>query len=125
MARSVPEWIPASDDSAIPDRVRLRVYLKYGGRCQCGCNRQIRVGESWDCDHDKALVNGGEHREGNLRPLLTEHHRNKTKEDVAEKALVSRKQKKHLGIKKAKGTPMPGTKRSRWKRRMDGTIVPR
>lgn len=96
--RSIPEWIGKTADSAVPPRVRVRVFDRYGGRCQCGCNRKIMVGEAWQCEDTIALINGGERREANLKPWLTEHHKGKTRRDVAEKSMVYRKRAKHLGI---------------------------
>lgn len=122
MTRSVPEWIGKSSDSAVPPRVRVRVFQRYGGRCQCGCNRPIRAGESWQCEDTVALINGGERRESNLKPWLTEHHKNKTKADVAEKSMVYRKRAAHLGIKVRKGRPMPGSRASGVKIKMNGTV---
>lgn len=119
--RSVSEWIGKSDDSAIPPRIRVRVFIRDDGRCQCGCRRKIIVGEKWETDHRIALINGGENREANLVTLLTEHHRTKTAADVAEKSKVARIRKKYLGIK-SKGRPMPGSKASGWRKRMDGTV---
>ena len=52
--RSVPEWIGATDDAAIPPRVRLRVFNRYGGICQLS-GRKIMPGNEWDADHIKAL----------------------------------------------------------------------
>lgn len=103
MSRSVPEWIGKSPDSAVPPRVRLRVFLRYEGRCQCGCNRPIRTGEQWDLEDTIALVNGGQNRESNKKPWLNEHHKGKTKKDVAEKSRVYRKAAKYVGIKFTKG----------------------
>lgn len=97
-ARSVPEWIAASPDATVPPRVRLRIFDRYDGRCQCGCFRKIRAGERWDCEDTIAIINGGERRESNLKPWLTEHHKQKTRADVAEKSRVYRKRAKHLGI---------------------------
>jgi 5-methylcytosine-specific restriction protein A len=102
MTRALPEWIGKSPDSAVPPRVRLRVFDRYEGRCQCGCNRKIMAGERWDCEDTIALINGGERRESNLKPWLTEHHKGKTAQDVAEKSKVYRKRAKHLGIKSSR-----------------------
>lgn len=102
MNRSVPEWVGRNSDSAIPPRVRLRVFDAFRGVCQCGCARRIGAGEGWDCDHIIALVNGGEHRESNLRPLIRAHHREKTKEDVAEKSRVASRRMAFVGIKTAR-----------------------
>lgn len=96
--RSVPEWIGKTPDSAIPPRVRLRVFDRHAGRCHLS-DRKIRPGELWDCDHVVALINGGEHRESNLAPALRDKHRQKTAEDVAEKAVTYRKRSSALGIK--------------------------
>lgn len=96
--RSVPEWIGKNDNSSVPPRVRVRIFERYGGRCQCGCGRLIRAGERWDCEDTIAIINGGERRESNLKPWLAEHHPKKTRADVAEKSMVYRKKAKHLGI---------------------------
>jgi 5-methylcytosine-specific restriction protein A len=98
MTRSVPEWIGKTSDSAVPPRVRLRIFLRYEGRCQCGCNRLIRPGEAWECEDTIALINGGERRESNLKPWLKGHQKEKTAADVAEKSRVYRKAAKHRGI---------------------------
>ena len=121
--RSLPEWIGSTPDAAIPQRVRLRVFERYAGMCQLS-GRRIRAGEPWDCDHIKALCNGGEHRESNLWPALRDRHREKTKSDVAEKSMVYRKRSKHLGLSPAK-RPMPGSRASGLKKRMDGRVVRR
>jgi 5-methylcytosine-specific restriction protein A len=99
MARSVAEWIGAKPDTPIPPRVRLRVFERDNGRCQCGCRSVIRPGMKWETDHTIALVNGGENRESNLRTLLAAHHREKTRVDVREKSVIRRKRAKSLGIK--------------------------
>jgi 5-methylcytosine-specific restriction enzyme A len=101
--RELPEWIGATPDSKVPPRVRVRVFQRYGGRCQCGCNRAIRPGEAWDCEDTIALINGGERREGNLKPWLSEHHPKKTAQDVAEKSRVYRKRAKHIGVELRRG----------------------
>lgn len=111
MSRSVPEWIGKNDDSAIPDRVKLRVYAKAEGLCaKCGV-------EAWagEYDHTISLVLGGENRESNLQLLCVPCHKAKTKLDVKLKAKVARVRKRHIGIKK------PRTIRA-W-RKFDGTPV--
>ena len=118
--RSLPEWVGKSADSAVPPRVRVRIFERFGGRCQCGCNRQIRAGEKWDCEDEIAIINGGQRRESNLRPWLKEHHPKKTAADVAEKSRVYRKRANHLGIKLHKSRPMPGSRASNIKMKIGG-----
>lgn len=103
MARTPKEWIGKSDDAKIPPRVKQRVYDRENGSCHI-CKLPIKVGESWDADHVIALINGGEHREANLKPAHKHCHMEKTASDVAEKAKVAKKRQKHLGITRAKQT---------------------
>ncbi len=112
MARSVPEWIGKTPDTAIPARVKARVFGKEPYPPCANCGRLIVPWEGWQCDHTKALVNGGENRESNLQVLCLSCHVLKTASDVAEKATIARKRKKHLGIKRRQSRPMPGTKAS-------------
>lgn len=96
--RTVPEWIGKTDDAKVPPRVRLRIWLDNEGICWLS-KRKIRPGEPWDLEHKVALCNGGQHRETNLAPALRDKHREKTAADVAEQALVRRKQKADIGIR--------------------------
>jgi hypothetical protein len=119
MSRSTDEWIGKNDDAAIPDRVRLRVFERFGGTCFLS-GRKIQAGDQWDCDHALALINGGEHRESNLVPVLRIEHRKKTAKDVALKAKNDRVRKRHLGIRKP--SRFPCSRDSRWKKKIDGTV---
>lgn len=105
MPRSVPEWIGRDDDERPPQRVRVRNFDEYDGRCHV-CGRKIGAGEDWETDHVKAIVNGGENRESNLAPICSWCHADKTADDVAEKSSVYAKRAKHIGATE---------KRSRWR----------
>lgn len=120
MSRSVPEWRGKTPDTAPPDRVRVRVFEAKGGKCH-RCSRKIAAGERWTCEHMKALVNGGENRERNLDVTCDWCLPVKNAEDVAEKATVYRKRKKHIGIKKR--STFACSRDSKFKKRMDGTVV--
>lgn len=98
--RSVPEWIGKTDDEAPPPRVRVRVFERFKGVCQCGCGIVIRPGMPWQADHKDALINGGENREKNLVPILTDHHKVKTAADVAVKSKTYRMKAAHVGVRK-------------------------
>jgi 5-methylcytosine-specific restriction endonuclease McrA len=103
MARSVPEWIGKTEDSKIPDRVKLRIFEREGGRCYL-TGRKLSAGE-YDFEHviPLALWTGEGHgnRESNIRLAYRPAHRDKTRQDVAQKAKSDRVRKKHLGIRKA------------------------
>jgi 5-methylcytosine-specific restriction endonuclease McrA len=118
MPRSTEEWVGKTDDTAIPPRVRLRVFLKFDGICQ-ECGVKI-IGKRWICDHRAALINGGENRENNLGPIHEACDKTKTAQDVAEKSKTYQKRLARLGLKKTKGRPLPGTRASGWRHRMNG-----
>lgn len=100
--RSIPEWIGATPDTPVPDRVKARVFARYSGICHW-TKRKILAGENWDTDHVTALINGGENRESNLAPILRgKAHKEKTAQDVATKSKTYRMRAKHLGLKKPK-----------------------
>ena len=98
-ARSVPEWVGATPDTPVPDRVELRVWDKKKGRCH-RCTRKIPTGDNWVLEHVKALINGGENRESNLDLTCSWCVPEKNAEDMAEKSKVATIRKRHLGITK-------------------------
>jgi hypothetical protein len=121
--RSRPEWIGKTDDDPVPPRVKIRIFLKFAGIC-CECGLRIG-GKRWICDHRIALINGGENRERNLGPIHEDCSKTKTAVDVAEKAVVYKKTAKALGVKLKRSKPFPGSRASKWKRKLDGTVVRR
>lgn len=123
--RRLPEWRGKTDDTAPPARVRVRVFDAYGGICRCrqDCCVVIRPPMKWQCDHVVALVNGGQNIESNLVPILTDHHKVKTARDVAIKSKTYRIRTKHNGVRtKPKGRPLPGTRASGIRKRMNGNV---
>lgn len=114
--RTVPEWIGKTDDAAIPQAVKLRIFARCDGRCGLS-NVKIMVGDAYDFDHKKALWEGGEHRETNLQIVLRARHREKSGADQTRQAKADRVRAKHLGLK----SKSKGAIRS-W-RKFDGTPV--
>lgn len=98
MARSVDEWKGKTDDSMPPPHVRLRIFQRENGVCHIS-GRKIGPADKWDLDHKIALCNGGENRESNLFPALRDRHREKTKDDRAEKSKTDRLSERHFGIR--------------------------
>ena len=119
MARPLPEWVGTSPNTKIPARVRARIFDDCGGKCHI-CDNVI-VGKRWALDHVKALVNGGENRQSNLKPVHIACHAEKTAADVAEKAAIAAKRQAHLRIvpdgPKMQGQPFPVTKSRAEKKR--------
>lgn len=95
MARKLEEWIGATDDTRAPPRVRQRIFDDSVGKCHiCGV---VIIGKKWALDHVTALINGGENRQSNLKPVHITCHAIKTASDVAEKAKIAAVRGKHIG----------------------------
>jgi 5-methylcytosine-specific restriction endonuclease McrA len=112
--RTVPPWIGRSDNAPIPDRVRLRIFVRAGGVCGL-CHIPILAGDC-EIDHIVALADGGGHYEGNLHPVHRWCHTAKTGEEANVRARAARKRIKHVFGHKKKRSILA------W-RRFDGTIV--
>lgn len=95
MARTVQIWTGATDDTAAPPRVRLRVFTRCAGKCH-RCGRKIRPGENWTLEHLVALINGGRNAEDNLGVTCGWCLPEKNAEDVAEKAKTYAVRSKHV-----------------------------
>lgn len=121
--RSVPEWSGISPDSKVPGHVRLRIFERHEGICFL-TKRKIRAGERWDLDHVKPLADGGTHSESNLVPVLDWAHREKTAAENKARAKVRAIKRKHLGIEKTRN-PLPGSRGTKWKRKVTGEVVQR
>ena len=121
MARSVKEWKGKTDDAAISPSAKLRIVERQRDRCIL-CTREFSAKLRPEFDHEIPLALGGEHRERNLRALCGDCHGTKTKADANAIGRARRIAKDRLGIK-AQKKPFPGGKGSKWKRKMDGTVV--
>lgn len=80
------------------------------------------VREKWALDHIIPLAAGGTDEDDNLHPVHVRCHTKKTEDDIRRISKIRRVRAKHLGTKIKSGRPLPGTKRSGWKKRMDGTV---
>lgn len=111
----------------ITPRQRLSIWERDKGIC-CLCHGLIDgVREKWIVEHIRALELGGEDDEANMgvaHATCADTKTHGTKGDHAMAAKAKRVKRSHLGIKKSKN-PLPGSKGSKWKRKMDGTIVRR
>ena len=97
MARSTKEWIGKTDDHRAPKKVRDRLRDKHPN-CYLCTRPFVDGGGKVALDHVKALINGGENRESNLRPVHIKCHAEKTRADVAEKVRVAAKRQAARGI---------------------------
>lgn len=99
---------------------KVKLFKAHGGICHV-CAGKIQVGEAWDADHVIPLEMGGEDGGENLKPAHVKCHRAKTRKDAGDIAKAKRREANNIGAKQSRN-PMPGSKRSGWKKRMDGTV---
>lgn len=93
----------------------------FGHKCRmCRCEINGASGLEWD--HRIPLAIGGDDELDNLEPLCIRCHRLKTKGDQGTIAKARRQRQRNLGIKQAKGRPIPGSKASGLRKRFDGTV---
>jgi hypothetical protein len=86
---------------------------------------KVVPGEDWDVSHDIPLEAGGKDDATNWFVAHRKCHRVHTSTvDVPLIAKVKRVHQKHVGAKKSR-SPMPLGRDSKFKRKMDGTIVRR
>jgi 5-methylcytosine-specific restriction endonuclease McrA len=107
----------------ITPKRRAEIFRDAGGVCHL-CSRKIAPGESWEVEHPKAIGLGGADDASNWRPAHVDCHAGKTRHDVKIMRKADRQSKAHAGVKKTRN-PMPGSRKSRFKRRMDGTVEQR
>lgn len=124
--REVKEWIGKTPDTKPPTAVRMRVLLRYQGRCYLS-GQKIKTGDPWDIEHVKPLrsaLPGEPHlnRESNMAPALKAPHREKTGSENSDGAKADRIHANHFGYAEK---PRSRLTHPTLKRRFDGSVVPR
>ena len=102
---------------------KLQMFVKSKGVC-CICGGQINgVKETWD-EHVNPLWLAGDNSAPNRAPAHAKCARAKTAAEATERASIRRKAEKHFGAHRS-ANPMPCGRKSKWKKKMDGSVVPR
>lgn len=115
-----------TDRREFTPQVKLAAWKRCGGYCECPGHR----GQKYKIlkahyDHIVPCALGGEPTLENCAVLDVKCHQTKTsKKDVPAIAKCDRIEMKRAGLKR-NGAALPGTKRSGWRKRMDGTVVRR
>ena len=104
---------------------RLNLFLNRKGTCG-RCSQKIDAGKAWDIDHIIPLALGGTNEPENLQILCKPCHQSKTaKNDIPRIAKTKRLKARHLGARSPSTRPLPGSRRSPWKRKLDGSVIKR
>jgi 5-methylcytosine-specific restriction enzyme A len=106
-------------------RERLRLFTLHGGICHF-CERAIDgTRDRWEVSHVIPYELTRDESDANMQPAHYACHREHTaKVDQPRIAKAKRVAAKHIGAHKSRST-LAGSKASRWKRKLDGTVVPR
>jgi 5-methylcytosine-specific restriction endonuclease McrA len=102
---------------------RLKLFEVHGGRCyRCG----TKILGMFIDEHIRPLALGGSNDLDNRAPVHPKCAEDKTRNEDMPRIVKAKAQKRAAhGIKADRGPPIPGSKRSGWKRKMDGTLVRR
>lgn len=104
-------------------KTRVSIFERHGGVCHL-CSAKIQPGQEWDVSHEIPLELGGADDESNWLPAHRRCHRDHTAlNDIPAIARAKRIYAKHIGAKAPSRNPMPGSRASKWKRKMDGSVV--
>jgi hypothetical protein len=136
----------ALERPAIPARVKVDVVIRQRGKCTCGCNKPLSSLDETAFDHHPPLANRPHNSDGSdtdppandprfITAMRKKCHEQKTNHprgphtsidsDKHAIAHTDRLQAKHNGFWKRKTPPLPGSRNTRFKRKMDGTTEER
>jgi 5-methylcytosine-specific restriction protein A len=104
---------------------RVAIFNRAHGRCHI-CAEKIGLAERWDVEHVIPHAMGGTEAkmDENLQPAHALCHKPKTTEDVGAIAKAKRREARHIGAH-ASRQPLPGGRKSPWKRTISGQWVRR
>lgn len=106
------------DRRSLSQKRRAEIVLAQDGRCT-ECGNKLQPGH-FEFDHIQALEHDGDNAPDNWRAICTSPcHKLKTKADHQGRA---KRDRLAVGGRQRKGAPMPGTKASGIRKRMDGTV---
>jgi len=106
----------------LSQRRKLAIWEREHGKCMI-CSVKLRTGH-FIFEHVRALELGGSDTDENIRLTCKACATEKTKGDHSRAAKAKRAKSSTLGLKESK-TPLPYGKNSKWKKKLNGTIVAR
>ncbi|GEP07718.1 HNH endonuclease [Methylobacterium oxalidis] len=119
-----PEDIGTTPRSCLSPRRRLQAWERTNGKCVVCGERIDGARERWIIEHIRALELGGADEIANMGPAHEACGREKTRDDHTRTAQAKRQKLRHIGAA-APERPLPGSRTSPLKRKLNGTVVPR
>ena len=109
-----------TDRGHLTQKQKAVVMLRQDGKCGDPACRKRLIRGLFQFDHTQALEHDGDNELDNWRALCTKPcHADKTKRDNQARA---KRDRIAVGGRKRKGRPMDGSKASRFKKHMDGSV---
>lgn len=109
----------------ISTKQRAELFLAHKRICHI-CGGEIDgIRERWDVEHIIPLALGGDDEPSNWAPAHVACHKLKTKQDAADIGRARRVSARHVGATAPSRTPLPCGRRSKWKKKINGSVVPR
>lgn len=114
-------------DEEFTAAVKAAAWARCGGHCEGdGCGAPFSAANTPQYDHRVAAALGGEATLDNCRVLGSRCcHPEKTKADVTRIAKAKRLVKDAANIRPRRKALIPGSKGTRFKKKIDGSVVPR
>lgn len=104
----------------LTSKQKLRMFISHDGIC-CICGLKIDgVSEAWD-EHVNPLWLSGDNSAENRAPAHERCAKAKSAKEARARSKGRRVSERHFGARKTK-RPMPGSRNSRWKKHMDGSV---
>ena len=113
-------YIAPTKRSSMTKARAARIFLQRNGICYL-CGTQIR-GEIYEIEHPEELADGGSDNDADLYPVHIRCHKAKTAAARAPRSKRNNLVTAGWQSKPRKSAPMPGSKLSKFKRRMNGTV---
>ena len=101
---------------------RVRLFDLHGGICHLCGGKIDGTREAWEIEHILARGLGGEDTDENMKPAHVNCHKPKTADDRQKMAKADRQRKKHIGAHRPR-QKIPGSRGTKWKRKLDGTTI--
>lgn len=121
-------WILPERRKPLTRKEYAELYLRQDGRCpQCGQKLEVKGGNEVEIrdEHLNPLWRGGSNELSNRELWCKPCTRPKDAEEATQRAKVKHSRDKHIGAMPKSKNPIPGSRSTRWKKKLDGSVVER